>query len=244
MKRVVLAAVGLAALASQAAIAADIPVKAPMMVPVVAPAFDWTGFYIGVAGGGVWGRSRHINSAGDITPNFNVSGGIIGGTLGYNVQSGSWVFGLEADGSWTNKRGSAFDIAPFNTAFSSETRENWLFTGRGRVGYTWNQVLLYATGGAAGADVKITVCGPAPGCASESKTRWGWTAGGGIEVAFSQAWSAKAEYLYVDFGKTSYFNPPPSALFVDRVGGVTLNDHVFRIGLNYHFNAGPVVARY
>jgi len=55
---------------------------------------SWTGFYIGVSGGGAWGRSRHTNSAGDLTPTFNVSGGIIGGTVGYNYQVNNWVLGL------------------------------------------------------------------------------------------------------------------------------------------------------
>jgi len=245
MKRALILGLGLVSLTILPAAAADIPVKAPVLAPVVAPPFSWTGFYIGVSGGGAWGRSRHTNSAGDLTPTFNVSGGIIGGTVGYNYQVNNWVLGLEGDWSWVSKRGSAVDIPPFNTAFTSETRERWLATGRARVGMTWNQALFYITGGGAAADVQINVCGPAAvGCASEAKTRWGWTVGAGIEYALSQNWSLKGEYLYVNFGNTSYFNPPPG-VFADRVGGVFLDDHIFRVGVNYRFNwAGPVVARY
>lgn len=214
----------------QAASGADLPVKAPIMAPPV----SWTGCYIGVAGGGAWGRSRHDNSAGPITDDFNLSGGIIGGTLGCNYQFDPiWVVGLETDFSWTNKKGSAGDIPPFNTAFSSETKEKWLGTVRGRLGGTWGNELLYVTGGFAYASAEITVTGPGAE-ASESKTRTGWTVGGGWEHRFTPNLSAKIEYLYVDLGDTAYFNPPPTG-FADRAGGVRLTDHIVRVGLNWKF---------
>jgi outer membrane immunogenic protein len=246
MKRAFLFGLGLIALSAAPAVAADIPVKAPMVAPVVAPPYNWTGFYIGASGGGAWGRSRHSNSAGDLTPTFDISGGIVGGTVGYNAQFGQWVIGLEGDWSWTNKKGSAFDIPPFNTAFSSETHEDWIATGRGRIGYAFDRWMIYGTGGFAVADIGITVCPPAPAaCAGETQTRWGWTAGGGFEFGIDPNWSVKAEYLYARFDNTSYFTPPPTATFANRTGGVFVENHIARIGINYRFNwGGPVIARY
>jgi outer membrane immunogenic protein len=94
--------------------------------------------------------------------------------------------------------------------------------------------LLYVTGGFAYARADITVTGPGVS-ASESKTRTGWTVGAGWEHKFTQKLSGKIEYLYVDLGNTAYFDPPPSALFADRAGGVRLTDHIVRVGLNWQF---------
>lgn len=213
------------------------PVKAPAYEAPVVVMYNWTGCYLGVAGGGNWGRSRHDNSTGPITNNFNLSGGIIGGTLGCNYQfDPMWMAGLETDFSWSGKKGSAVDIPPFNTAFSSETSEKWLGTVRGRLGAIFGPThaeLLYVTGGFAYARADITVTGPGVS-ASESKTRTGWTIGAGWEHKFTQAISAKIEYLYVDLGNTAYFNPPPTG-FSDRAGGVRLYDHIVRVGLNWQF---------
>jgi len=221
----------------QMASAADMAVKAPIMRGPVAVAYNWTGCYIGIAGGANWGRSRQDNSAGTITGDFNVSGGIVGGTLGCNYQfDRTWLIGLETDFSWTNKRGSVTDLPPFSPAFSSETRERWLGTVRGRLGATFgamNSELLYVTGGLAYARVEINVSSAAIS-ASESKTRAGWTVGGGWEHKFSQNLSGKLEYLFVDLGNTAYFNPPPAG-FADRAGGVKLTDHIVRVGLNWQF---------
>jgi outer membrane immunogenic protein len=221
----------------QVATAADMPVKARAIAPVPV-VYNWTGCYVGVAGGGNWGRSRHDNSAGPITDTFNLSGGIIGGELGCNYQfDRTWLIGIETDLSWTNKRGSVNDIPPFDTTFISETREKWLGTTRARLGGTFgamNAELLYVTGGFAYARADITVTG-AGVSASESKTRTGWTAGAGWEHKFTQNLSGKIEYLYVDLGNAAYFNPPPAGPFVDRAGGVRLTDHIVRVGLNWQF---------
>src|SRR3972149_2021826 len=111
MRRLIVGLLGLTALSVGTASAADLPAKAPIYKAPVAVAYNWTGCYLGVAGGGNWGRSRHENSAGPITDSFNLSGGIIGGTLGCNYQfDRTWLVGLETDFSWTNKRGSSVDI--------------------------------------------------------------------------------------------------------------------------------------
>src|SRR5438067_7081838 len=105
---------------------ADLPAfKAPPPAPVL----TWTGCYIGAAGGGAWGRSRHVHSSGlDITPNFDLSGGILGAEWGCNFQMHRWVWGLESDFSWTNKRGSVNNLAIFDATIVSQTRERWLST--------------------------------------------------------------------------------------------------------------------
>jgi outer membrane immunogenic protein len=230
----VLLASALSLSAVQVASTADIPVKAPR-APAAVVAASWTGCYIGVSGGGTWGRSRHDNEStpGTITGNFNVSGGIVGGTAGCNYQNSAWVVGVETDFSWTNKKGSATDLAPFNTAFVSETKEHWLGTVRGRVGHAWGDNFAYVTGGFAYGRVEIAVTGPTT-FASEAKNRTGWTAGAGFEHMFTPHVTGKVEYLYVDLGNNPYFNPAPAG-FSDRAGGVRLYDHIVRAGLNWKF---------
>jgi outer membrane immunogenic protein len=242
MKKLLFSVIGISFLTATPLLAADRPIyKAP---PPVLAMWEWTGCYIGIAGGGAWGRTDHINDpGGSITGgSFNMSGGIVGGTLGCNYQVHQWVIGIEGDFSWTNKRGSRVDVPPFNPAFTSETLENWLATIRGRWGWKFgaqNQAMFYITGGAAVADIEIHVF--APGFdARETQTRWGWTIGGGVEWAVwppvpSSPWlSVKVEYLYVDFGDDPYFNPPPAG-FANRAGGVPVINHIVRAGLNWHF---------
>ncbi len=258
------------------------PTKAPPLVAPTSAVFNWRGCYVGVAGGGAWGRSHHDTNGTlltqtallpppavpiAITGDFDVSGAIIGGTTGCNLlQSGNWVFGVESDFSGTTKKGSTLDLASFTAAVgiseNSETSERWLSTNRVRVGYAWDNWLLYATAGAAVGDVRIQACDAtvsAVGCLSESHTRAGWTVGGGVEWAFMPNWSAKLEYLYADFGRTDYFNPPPFAVqqppsnvggIANRTGGVFLNDNIVRVGVNWRFNLDlgktptPVVTKY
>src|SRR6201984_1641668 len=103
-KNIILGAVAALVLGPAAALAADLPVKAPPPVAI----YNWTGFYIGVAGGGSLGTSDHIDAAtglGD-TLGYNVRGGLVGGTLGYNWQVSSFVFGFEGDASWVGEYGS------------------------------------------------------------------------------------------------------------------------------------------
>src|ERR1051325_8281188 len=128
MKKLLLSVVTLAALSGTQAIAADIPIKAARPMAAAPVAFSWTGCFIGAAGGGTWGRSRHVsdasNSGINITDDYDVSGGIAGVEYGCNWQSGQWVLGTESDFSWTNLRGGANNIAPFSTLSVSNTREH------------------------------------------------------------------------------------------------------------------------
>src|ERR1700730_5519599 len=105
-----------AAIAASAVSAADLPRAPAYKAPVAAPvAYSWTGCYVGVEGGANFGRSRHtsnglIGPAGDITPEFNLSGGLVGGEFGCNYQVSSFVFGIEGDGSWTDTEGRGNNI--------------------------------------------------------------------------------------------------------------------------------------
>jgi outer membrane immunogenic protein len=178
------------------------------------PAWSWTGFYIGINGGGGFGRSDF--SAPFPTDSFNTSGGLIGGTLGYNYQMDNVVLGVEGDIDWSNIRGSAPCAAT-----SCETRNNWLGTARGRLGYAFGNFMPYVTGGLAVGDIKSSIAGV--GEATETKA--GWTAGGGVEAHINGPWSVKAEYLFVDLGRGG------SVLGSDS----KFQTHIVRAGLNYKF---------
>ncbi len=193
---------------------------------------NWTGSCIGIAGGGAWGNSVvHNDLTGvDQTPRFDLRGGIIGITSGFNLQNGQVVYGYESDTSITSKRGSTFDFPP-NGAFNNEVKEPWLSTYRGRLGYVQNNWLFYATAGAALAGVDTSNFGP-PGQISERHWHWGWTVGGGVEMRLTPDWTAKVEYLYVGLQDKSYFNPAPSPAFASNQR-VSLDDHIVRVGVNY-----------
>ncbi|MBI2716681.1 MAG: porin family protein [Rhizobiales bacterium] len=218
MKKLLLASAGLLALGIAAASAADIPrrqampAKAPLYTPV--PVHNWTGFYVGINGGGGWGRSDF--SAPFSSGAFDLSGGLVGGTLGYNYQMGQVVLGLEGDIDWSNIRGSGTCAG-----LSCSVRNNWLGTVRGRLGYAIDRVMPYVTGGAAFGDIKTSVAG----FGDSSTTKAGWTVGGGIEAAIAGPWTAKVEYLYVDLGRGG------SVLGSDA--GFKTN--IVRAGLNYRF---------
>jgi outer membrane immunogenic protein len=211
-----------ALLTAQSAIAADLSVaplyKAPP--PAATPAYDWSGFYVGINGGGGWGHSNWDASAASI----RTSGGMVGGTAGYNWQLGSAVLGLEGDIDWANLKGTnTSTLCPLGCS----TSDTWLSTVRGRVGYAFGGVLPYLTGGLAVGDIRAAT----PGFAGATNTSAGWTVGGGLEFALPGNWSAKAEYLHVDLG---HFNCGANCGFVTG-DNVSMHDDVFRAGVNYRF---------
>lgn len=271
-----------------AAVAADLPpalpVKAPVMAPVV---WNWTGFYLGGNAGYSWGRdpyevaggstvrTRTFRSFGqpgesllsDVTvagPAFvgagtaNIDGPVAGGQIGYNWQSGAWVFGLETDLQWTGQRGSTnFCLIAGCPAGSfvanADYKLSWFGTARARAGWLVDpRVLLYVTGGAAYGQVKADYVAGVLGlpllASSTSTTRLGWTIGGGIEGMLSQNWTVKAEYLYVDLGSvasgalggaSTVIIPGQTITTVTDTtfaGAATtrVRDNIARIGINYH----------
>ena len=212
-----LAALFVAPLAAQAA---DLPTsyKAPQYV---APAYSsWTGFYVGINGGYGFGKSDWDFPAGT---SIKPKGAVVGGTLGYNFQTGTWVWGIEGDIDYAGLKGSTACGAG-----TCETKDSWLGTVRGRLGYAgWNNWLPYITGGLAMGDIKAssTTTG-----LTASKTRLGWTLGLGVEYAMMTNWSVKLEYLYADLNK---FNCGISCGAVPD--NVSLKANLVRAGVNYRF---------
>ena len=215
MKRVLLAGVALAALVGSAS-AADIQRR---MVPQVAApvqymaAYNWTGFYLGINGGWGWGSDGEG------------SGGLLGGTLGYNWQMNQIVFGLETDIAWSGIESDGRCRSLVNCEVSSD----WLGTARGRMGLAMDRFMPYVTGGLAYGDVSAR----AAGIPSRSDMQAGWTLGAGVEFALTAPWTAKLEYLYVDLGDLDNF----CGRRCGNVGpnNVEFNAHILRAGLNYRF---------
>jgi outer membrane immunogenic protein len=230
--------VGTLALASAGLVAApassaDLPARTyTKATAMVGPAYNWSGFYVGVNVGGEWSRSdvstRLIDPGNyfgpaDVTRVSAAGLGTLrrtsftgGGQAGYNWQAGNLVAGIEADLDSFNFRASRtltaqyqFFIPGFaNFTINQAVASDWLFTARGRLGYAVNNWLFYGTGGLAAANINYTnsftdLAGPAAETGSVSKTRVGWTAGVGGEVGLTPNWTIKVEYLYVDLGKVS-----------------------------------------
>jgi outer membrane immunogenic protein len=265
-----------------AATAADLPVKAPPLAP--APAFSWSGCYIGANAGYGWQRNRaDLVVPGDpgsqafyvptITAgalptsiSFDRSGFIGGGQIGCNYQVQRFVYGIEADFDGAHISGSTTTTTNVPPAFlpgvfTAGSTLNWLGTVRGRVGFTpSDRSLVYATGGLAyGATnhtYSLAFANPPFNDAASSNvtdTKAGYVVGAGIEWAFYQNWSVKAEYLYYNLGRSTDVTVPGGrTLTLVNAGTVrslsnTFSDsgNLVRVGVNYRFNwAQPVVAKY
>jgi outer membrane immunogenic protein len=209
-------------------------VKAP---PPPASAFTWTGWYVGANAGYSWGNpSSDTTLTGFVTTGvvtaahseaLKFSGAVGGVQVGYNYQAWNrWVAGLEADWQATSENASLHYLDPYSGAgpfcpivcvpfFGAATTDYeasilWFGTVRGRLGYAWDRILIYTTGGFAYGDVRLrgsvndsgVFLTPYNGTStfSLSQARTGWTLGGGIEGALTNNWSWKAEYLYIDLG--------------------------------------------
>jgi outer membrane immunogenic protein len=193
--------------------------------------------------------------------------GIIGGgQIGYNWQfSPNWVAGLEADWQASGEKASHSFTDPFSFIFNAgggffipvtgaavmdyEAKISWFGTLRGRIGYAWDRVMLYATGGLAYGEIKLagtnTVSGTVGGAPflavtaiGHSKVNAGWTVGAGIEGALVDHWTWKAEYLYMDLG--SLDDPDIDLAAISTSGGrvtthTNFTDNIVRVGLNYRF---------
>jgi outer membrane immunogenic protein len=222
------AAIGFASVAS----AADLPTKGPYYkAPVAAPAFSWTGFYIGGDVGYGWGTSDGTltNSAGTFPVPYNADpNGIIGGGfLGYNYQINQFVVGVEADWQAADLTGSAS-----SAGYTMSTRVNDYGSLRGRLGYAMDRWLVFATGGWAWgkASTSYALTGAAP-FFTNTFTGNGWTAGGGVEYAITNNWLARIEYRYTDLGSHSYIDVPSNS--GETGNRVTVND--VRLGVAYKF---------
>lgn len=258
-----------------AASAADLPARTYSKAPVaVAPVENWSGWYVGVNGGGVWGNASTGLS---ISPNntffnplnqptviavgsnrINNSGGVAGGQIGYLWQAGPAVFGLEAGLDWMNATGSVASTGiypqnqPIGFGFAEKVSTDWLFTFLGRIGFDAGGWMPYVTGGLAVSNLKYTNVFtdnfyPSVGTASFSQTKAGYAVGAGAEWKFNSNWSVRGEYLYLAFD-----NVTGSGL-VTANGFPAIN---FTFGHSAKFTeniarvavsyhfGGPVVARY
>lgn len=232
-----------AALVSTTAFAADLPSrKGPIYAPVAAPVFTWSGFYVGANVGYGFVRDdvvgvMHPGLLGSI--GNARSNGVLGGLqAGYNIQSGSLVYGLEGDMQLSAQKKTVTNTL---AGYTAQMKDPAFGTIRARLGYAMGNTLLYATGGVAFTNVKARLTDNIL-LLSDSSNEWrtGWTAGAGVEYAFTNNWSTKLEYLYVDTGKHWIGN-------VANAYGTreTQSFHVVRAGLNYKFGApAPVVAKY
>ncbi|MGH6683603.1 MAG: outer membrane protein [Pseudolabrys sp.] len=215
-----------------AAAAADLPVKAPVYkAPVMAPVYNWTGFYIGANIGYSWGR-QDVDAVGGVPlGNPNIDGVIGGGQIGYNWQMNQLVLGIEADIQASGQKGDGtFVPGPAALALPTITftdKLDWFGTVRGRVGYAMDRWLPYVTGGWAYGGGSISGSTSTPTTFSGSTTYSGWTIGGGLEYAFMNNWSVKAEYLYIDFGNGPTVN--------GAIVGGRMTDNIARLGVNYRF---------
>ncbi len=237
MKKILLGAVALAAFAAPA-FAADMPARTYSKAPVYsAPAvvYNWTGFYIG---GHVGGAFAGDNTFGSSDARF--LGGVQGG---FDYQfAPNWVVGAEAQYSWLTGGTNNGVLFPGGTLVTSKNDQLGSVTGR--VGYTWGPALLYAKGGYAWRDnsnIGASVAGTPVAFTTNGSHKDGYTVGAGLEYMFAPNWSAKAEYQYYNFGKTSFTSGP-----ADIVGVSSRNDeHTVKVGVNYRFGwGGPVAAKY
>jgi outer membrane immunogenic protein len=150
-------------------------VKAPAYVPVFTWTGFYTGFYIGVNGGGAFGTSTY-DFGGLGSTSFHTSEGLAGGTIGFNSQTGALVWAWKATAIWSGIRGSSTCLGGLSTC---QAKNEWLATARGRLGYAFDRVLPCVTAGAAFGDIKVGV----PALTIDTANT-GWTVGGGVEYAF------------------------------------------------------------
>jgi outer membrane immunogenic protein len=254
MKRFLLGSVALAAMIAGPAMAADMPLKAPP--PVVL--YSWTGCYVGGHVGGKVGRAEHHYGANTLaiapgtqaTDPIHMSGAVVGAQVGCQYQfAGGWLIGIEGDGSWTQADGQAAE--PLFPPFRFQTTERWMATARAKLGYGWDKWMFYVTGGGAWAGVEenywlnsFVIAGQVGPANIQTNNLSGWTVGFGAEYALGYGWSIKGEYLYMEFGESTFFRPNQPLVFSEI--NVRLRQSVARFGMNYKFDWGyaPVVARY
>ena len=174
-------------------------------------------------------------------------GFLAGAQIGYSRQTGQWVFGIEADASFLDLDGEESPffglLAPVAAVDGTlSTSMDWLLTARGRVGYAFGDVLLFATGGVAFSEVETVAAGDIlspfptiPFSETTSDLAAGYTLGAGFEYALTERLSLKAEYQYVDLGETSSYNILNGLTLDGDAGEVDVNLHLVKAGINYRF---------
>jgi outer membrane immunogenic protein len=235
--------------------AADMPMQYP---PVAPPPFTWTSCYLGAHFGGGWGQKAITDpvqlvqdsflgagtTVGATTVNVSPSGVMVGGQIGCDYQFAStWVVGIEGAASGSTMKGSTSVGLPLgapgdNALVTAHT--DFLPSLTARLGYAFDRVLLYAKGGAAWAGDKFTATGTfagAPFGFEGLEVRTGWTAGAGVEWAFSRHWSASLEYDYYDFGHRTTLMSDSINAFAGNMDAKQ-SVQVVKAGVNFHMWAG------
>ncbi len=250
---VALIALGMAAPASAADLAARPYAKAP--APMIAAIYDWSGFYIGLNGGGgsahkCWTETNDVFLGIGVRPEgcHDATGGTVGGQIGYRWQAHNWVFGLEGQGNWANFSGSNANLAFPLVRDTSKIDAFGMFTGQ--VGYAWNNALLYVKGGAAVVGDKYTTNFIATGVQIDraSETRWGGVIGAGIEFGFAPNWTVGVEYDHMFLGTrdVNAFGVGNAGI---PVGAFSATDRISQnvdmglVRVNYRWG-GPIIAKY
>ncbi|MEH2509178.1 opacity protein-like surface antigen [Nitrobacteraceae bacterium AZCC 1564] len=240
--------------------AADLTVKAQQPL---SSGWGWTGLYIGAHAGAMWGRTNFSDPFGPsiFGDTVRTPGYLFGGQIGYNWQQGAspWVLGVEADISALDSDGT-FTCFAFSGIFISancRVRPHALGTLTGRVGYmvgSDHRTLLYAKGGAAWTRDTIDITSNnqfnsgATISTTADQTKWGWTAGAGVERALTPAWSLMLEYNYAQFGDVNIATPASQTVtsggaatpIPGNVSSATQHIHLAKVGLNYRWGEDPM----
>ena len=247
MKSTALSLLVVGGLVSTSAMAADLPIAMEPMAPAPIESvalFTWSGFYVGANVGYGWGRDDVVGVGTRPQPGaygnigtFDPKGWLGGVQAGFNWQMDQFVVGIEGDVQWTGvddrigSRNTTGGPAGFATA-SATTDIDWYGTLRARAGVAMDRILLYGTGGLAfgNVDYRVNVTAPAAQTIRSSDTEWGYALGAGVEFAFNENLSAKAEYMFVDLGvdetlRSANFSTVPTSQL-----------HTVRVGLNYRFS--------
>jgi outer membrane immunogenic protein len=251
-------AVTLAAATFPAA-AADIPIEPIYQARPVVLLFRWTGVYAGVHLGAGAGRTDEnavpfVFAGSTIAPlptSLDRSGWLAGGQIGANYQIDSWVLGFEAQASWASFQDSsactatALPAAAVTGSASCTAKIDALGTVAARLGWAFDRLLLYGKGGAAWTNDNYEVLIATPGSSllfSGNITRWGWMAGIGVEYAFTDNWTAKIEYNYMDLGNYAlHFAEANRNVFLDINTRERLS--VVKLGINYRIGVSPILIR-
>jgi outer membrane immunogenic protein len=220
------------------------------------PVYDWSGFYLGLNGGGASSHECYTifsDAGAPVTPNsegcHNATGGLVGGQLGYRWQFSHWVFGLEAQGDWADLKGSNASLTAAIVPQTNRTKIDAIGLFTGQVGYAWNNLLWYVKGGAAVTDNQYSlffttnnVFAPAGTVFNQaSETRWGGAIGTGVEFGFAPNWSVGVEYDHLFMGNNSV-TFPASAIAVTRSDNISQDVDIGLVRLNYRF--GSIFSKY
>ena len=226
--------------ATGTALGADMAPPAPAMASP--PVYNWTGIYFGGNGGYGWATSSGTATTTggligglSVATSGSVQGPVAGGQVGANWQTGPWVLGAEGDFDWSGQSKNLTLACGAGCALNETGAVDWFATARVRVGYAFDRLLVYGTGGAAwmkaSDNLNATVGGTTLNLISLSNTPIGFAAGGGVEFAVTSNISARAEYLFLQ--AASYSATAPIAIAGGTIPETgTIRDNLVRAGIN------------